>query len=67
MLAFLLLALLYMWLNTTTQGKKKTMYSLNAYNVRSNCYSHSKHTHTLHVVLCAKPLLPEGTLALMFW
>lgn len=46
MLAFLLLALLYMWLNTTTQGKKKTMYSLNAYNVRSNCYSHSKHTHT---------------------
>lgn len=27
MLAFLLLALLYMWLNTTTQGKKDNVFT----------------------------------------
>lgn len=49
---------------------KKTMHSLTAYIVERSWCTDSKQTHTqkhtLHVVLCAKPLLPEGTLALMF-
>ena len=47
-------------------GKALLQWQQTNKNTHGHTHGHTQ-KQTLHGVLCAKPLLPEGTLALMFW